>query len=139
MTLSDPDIYEYSPYNNRPKITWPNGSRVAFWVAPNIEFYETYPPENPVRKDMSRPAPDVVFYSHRDYGNRTGVWRMMEAMDRYGVRGSVSLNVAVCDHHPEIILEWGKVTVSWWSHKIKGLHKNDFICASKTDNLFKDN
>lgn len=103
MTLSDPDIYEYSPYNNRPKITWPNGARVAFWVAPNIEFYETYPPPNPVRQDMSRPAPDVVFYSHRDYGNRTGVWRMMEAMDRYGVRGSVSLNVAVCDHHPEII------------------------------------
>ena len=42
------------------------------------------------------------------------------------------------DHHPEIILEWGIVTVSWWSHKIKGLHKNDFICASKTDDLFKE-
>ena len=42
------------------------------------------------------------------------------------------------DHHPEIILEWGNVTVSWWSHKIKGLHKNDFICASKTDNLFRE-
>ncbi len=42
------------------------------------------------------------------------------------------------DHHPEIILEWGNVTVSWWSHKIKGLHKNDFICASKTDDLFKE-
>ena len=41
------------------------------------------------------------------------------------------------DHHPEIVLEWGNVTVSWWSHKIKGLHKNDFICASKTDDLFK--
>ena len=41
------------------------------------------------------------------------------------------------DHHPEIILEWGNVTISWWSHKIKGLHKNDFICASKTDNIFK--
>ena len=40
------------------------------------------------------------------------------------------------DHHPEIVLEWGKVTVTWWSHKIKGLHKNDFICASKTDALF---
>ena len=103
VSLSDPDIYAYSPYNNRPKITWPNGARVAFWVAPNIEFYETHPPPNPVRQDMSRPAPDVVFYAHRDYGNRVGVWRMMEAMDRYGVRGSVSLNVAVCDHHPEII------------------------------------
>ena len=42
------------------------------------------------------------------------------------------------DHHPEITLEWGKVTVSWWSHKINGLHKNDFICASKTDSLFKN-
>ena len=42
------------------------------------------------------------------------------------------------DHHPQIILEWGKVTVFWWSHKIKGLHKNDFICAAKTNNLSKD-
>ena len=42
------------------------------------------------------------------------------------------------DHHPEIILEWGKVTVTWWSHKIRGLHKNDFICASKTDALFEN-
>ena len=39
------------------------------------------------------------------------------------------------DHHPQIVLEWGKVTVIWWSHKIGGLHKNDFICASKTDKL----
>ena len=41
------------------------------------------------------------------------------------------------DHHPQIILEWGKVTVIWWSHKIKGLHKNDFICAAKTNNISK--
>ena len=39
------------------------------------------------------------------------------------------------DHHPLIVLEWGKVKVQWWSHKIKGLHKNDFICAAKTDLL----
>ena len=38
-------------------------------------------------------------------------------------------------HHPEIITEWGKVTVTWWSHSIKGLHKNDFIMAAKTDVL----
>ena len=39
------------------------------------------------------------------------------------------------DHHPSILIEWGLVTVEWWSHKIKGLHLNDFICASKTDKL----
>ena len=40
-------------------------------------------------------------------------------------------------HHPALLTEWGKVTVSWWSHKIKGLHKNDFVMAAKTDALFQ--
>ncbi|GGX92991.1 pterin-4-alpha-carbinolamine dehydratase [Litchfieldella qijiaojingensis] len=38
-------------------------------------------------------------------------------------------------HHPGLLTEWGKVTVTWWSHKIKGLHKNDFIMAAKTDEV----
>lgn len=37
------------------------------------------------------------------------------------------------NHHPAILTEWGKVTVLWWSHKINGLHVNDFIMAAKTD------
>ena len=37
------------------------------------------------------------------------------------------------DHHPTIKTEWGKVTVTWWTHSIKGLHQNDFIMAAKTD------
>ena len=39
------------------------------------------------------------------------------------------------DHHPKIVLEWCAVEVSWWSHKIGGLHRNDFICAANTDAL----
>ena len=39
-------------------------------------------------------------------------------------------------HHPALVTEWGKVTVDWWTHKIKGLHKNDFIMAAKTDLLW---
>jgi len=38
-------------------------------------------------------------------------------------------------HHPAILTEWGKVTVNWWTHKIKGLHTNDFVMAAKTDRL----
>ncbi|MFC6439421.1 4a-hydroxytetrahydrobiopterin dehydratase [Bowmanella sp. JS7-9] len=41
-------------------------------------------------------------------------------------------------HHPEIVLEWGKLTVTWWTHAINGLHKNDFICAAKTDALLEN-
>ena len=40
------------------------------------------------------------------------------------------------DHHPLIILEWGRVTIQWWTHVVKGLHKNDFIMAAKTDEIF---
>lgn len=115
---NDPGLYDYNPYVGRPKITWPNGARLAFWVAPNIEFYEINPSINPTWKTWTRPVPDVVPYAHRDYGNRSGVWRMMEAMDRYGVRGSVSLNVAVCDHHPEIIEECVKRDWELFSHGI---------------------
>lgn len=40
-------------------------------------------------------------------------------------------------HHPAILTEWGKVTVTWWTHKIGGLHTNDFIMAAKTDELIE--
>ncbi len=38
-------------------------------------------------------------------------------------------------HHPELVTEWGRVRVSWWTHKIRGLHRNDFIMAARTDEL----
>lgn len=41
------------------------------------------------------------------------------------------------DHHPQLLLEWGKVTVTWWTHFINGLHKNDLIMAAKTDYLYQ--
>ena len=40
------------------------------------------------------------------------------------------------DHHPLIIAEWGRVTIQWWTHVVKGLHKNDFIMAAKTDEIY---
>lgn len=42
------------------------------------------------------------------------------------------------DHHPALLTEWGRTTVTWWTHKIKGLHINDFIMAAKSDELFKN-
>ena len=39
-------------------------------------------------------------------------------------------------HHPRITTEWGKVAITWWTHKIRNLHQNDFIMAAKTDELY---
>lgn len=100
---NDPGYYDYWPYHNRPKITWPNGAKVAFWVAPNIEFYELNPPLNPQRKAWPDPYPAIAGYGIRDYGNRVGHIRQMQLLEKYGIRGSISLSTALCDHHPEII------------------------------------
>jgi 4a-hydroxytetrahydrobiopterin dehydratase len=39
-------------------------------------------------------------------------------------------------HHPALLTEWGRVTVTWWTHAIRGLHRNDFIMAAKTDETY---
>ena len=114
----DPGLYDYWPYDDRPKISWPNGARVAFWVAPNIEFYELNPAVNPHRKAWPKPAPDVAGYATRDYGNRVGHMRMMKVLDKYGVRGSISLSTALCDHHPEIIQMCKERDWEFFSHGI---------------------
>ncbi len=112
----DPALYDYLPWDDRPTIRWPNDARVAFWVAPNVEFYELDPPRNPARAPWPRPAPDVQNYAYRDYGNRAGFWRMLDAMNRCKVRGSVSLNVAMCEHHPEVIRACADAGWEFYSH-----------------------
>lgn len=101
--LEHPGYFDEWPYPDRPAIRWPGGARVAFWVAPNVEYYEFDPPPNPSRAPWPHPTPAVPGFSIRDYGNRVGHQRQMALLDKYGVRGSVSLSVALCDHHPEII------------------------------------
>jgi len=94
--------FPYSPVNKRPKGRWPNGARVALWVIPNIEFF-ALTDMIPASAGGGGKVPDVSGWGARDYGNRIGVFRMMEVMDRYGVRGSVALNANLCAEHPEII------------------------------------
>ena len=118
------DLYTYLPYNRRPRITWPNGARIAFWVAPNIEFYELTPPPSPARPVWFRPMPDILNYSWRDYANRVGVWRMMDVLAKHSVRASISTNVALMDHYPEVIEAGNALGWEWFSH---GIYNTRFI------------
>ena len=60
-------------------------------------------------------------------------WKFWNA--RPVMRGAIAELAEAEGHHPALLTEWGKVTVSWWTHKIRGLHRNDFIMAAKTDAL----
>ncbi len=91
--------FHYVPINRRPKITWPNGARVALWVIPNIE---TFPLNEPVPGGTGK-TPDIINWAPRDYGNRVGIFRIMEVLARHSVRGTVALNSEVCDDYPQIV------------------------------------
>lgn len=101
--------FRYVPITQRPKLEWPGGARVALWVNPNVEFFglDDVMPGNVnerVAREHAR-VPNVRNWSLRDYGNRVGVWRLMEVLSRYGIRASAALNSEVCDHHPQVIDE----------------------------------
>lgn len=105
--------FPYSPIINRPKLEWPNGAHVALWIIPNIEYFSLE--ERPGGYGPGK-IPDVVMWSERDYGNRVGVFRIMEVMDRYGMRGTVALNSNLCAEHPQIIEEGNKRKWEWMGH-----------------------
>lgn len=93
----------YSAMPDRPPLHWPGGARLALWVVPNIEHYEYQPAQVRVRDPWPRmPHPDILGYGLRDYGNRVGVWRLMEVLDRLGIRCTVSLSMAVLEMYPQI-------------------------------------
>lgn len=133
-----PGLYDYWPYENRPAIRWPNGAKVAFWVAPNIEFYELDPPNNPQRKPWPSPHPSVPAYSIRDYGNRVGHMRQMALLDKYGIRGSISLSTAMCEHHPEIIAMCRERQWEFFSHGIYNTRYTYGLSEAQEKAMIKD-
>jgi allantoinase len=112
--------FPYSSITKRPKLTWPNGARLALWVNPNIEFFgldDVMPGvvNERVPREQAR-IPNVRNWSLRDYGNRVGVWRLIETLARHGIRASAALNSELCEHHPEIIEETVKLGWEFIGH-----------------------
>jgi len=64
------------------------------------------------------------------------IFKFKDYIETVAFTNKVAMIAEKEDHHPLLIVEWGKVTVQWWTHVVKGLHKNDFIMAAKADRLF---
>jgi len=64
------------------------------------------------------------------------VFKLKNFIEAMAFTNKIAMTAEKEDHHPLIVTEWGRVSIQWWTHKIKGLHKNDFIMAAKTDQLF---
>ena len=103
MEPRDYGPFPYVPINDRPKLEWPNGARLAVWIIPNIEFFPLTLGIPGSVYSSHAPVPSVRAWAQRDYGNRVGIWRIMEVMQKHGVRASPTLNSDICDHHPQIV------------------------------------
>src|SRR5580704_2988494 len=108
--------FPYSPIIHRPRLTWPSGANVALWVIPNIEFFSLEEKVPAGSGGTGTPVPDIPSWSVRDYGNRVGVFRLMQVLERYGIRATVALNADLCAQHPAIIEEGQKRSWEWMGH-----------------------
>ena len=107
--------YDFEPIIHRKPVRFPKGERLAVLVYVNIEHvpFGSKSLAHAIYPGTLQFSPDILNHGWRDYGNRVGLWRLMEAMDRYGFRGTVNLNSDVCREYPVIIHEGTKRDWEW--------------------------
>jgi peptidoglycan/xylan/chitin deacetylase (PgdA/CDA1 family) len=118
MQPQDQGPFPYSAINRRRRWTWPNGAQLALWVLPNLEWFslKAQIASHPWEKANESKVPGVRQWGQRDYGNRVGVFRMMEVLDKHGIRASATINADVCDYHPEIVEDAVKLGWEFLGH-----------------------
>jgi allantoinase len=102
MALSGHGRYDYSALPKRPVYDWPDGKRLAVYIALNLETF-TFGEGLGAHLAPRLGEPDVLNFSWRDYGNRVGAWRLLDVFRSYAFPASVLLNSALCDEAPELI------------------------------------
>ena len=112
----DQKLYSYSPIVSRPRIEWPGGAAVAFYIGLNIEHFEVDKPSTTIDRVTAGLAPDALNYGWRDYSPRVGIWRMIELLDRLEIVASVPLNADVCSRYPQIVAAGNERGWAWIAH-----------------------
>jgi allantoinase len=123
-TLTQTAQYDYEPIIDRPALSMPDGARVAVIPFINIEHFPADIPGTPLVPATAAFSPDPLNYGWRDYGNRVGLWRMMELMDQCGMRGTVCLNGEIAREYPRILEEGEKRGWAWIGHGINNAPAN---------------
>ncbi len=101
-----PDRYDEQLFIfDRKRFTWPGGKTLAIWIIPNVEVFILNPAAGTPNAGVGT---DIRNYAWREYGMRVGLWRMADAMDSVGARGTVALNAGTCELFPKAMEEMKK-------------------------------
>ncbi len=101
MPLPTHGRYDYVPIRGRPVYDWPNGRRLAVYLALNLEHF-AFGEGLGAELAPGGPHPDVLNFAWRDYGNRVGAWRMLDLLDALDLPAAALLNSAIYDHCPQL-------------------------------------
>ena len=99
--------YRYAPIKGRPVYDWPNGKRLAVYIGLNLEHF-AFGEGLGAELAPAGPQPDVLNFAWRDYGNRVGVWRMLDVFDALSLPVSVLVNKSIYDYCPEVMAAFRK-------------------------------
>ena len=102
MSLPHHGRYDYTPITRRPVYDWPNGRRLAVYIGLNLEHF-AFGEGLGAELAPGGPPPDVLNYAWRDYGNRVGVWRMLDLFEQLSLPVTVLLNSSLYDYCPEVV------------------------------------
>ena len=102
MTLKSHGRYDYRPIKGRAAYDWPNGKRLAVYLALNLEHF-SFGEGLGAELCPGGPQPDVLNFSWRDYGNRVGAWRLLDLFDDLAMPASVLLNTAMYGYAPDLV------------------------------------
>ena len=89
-------------------------------------------------EELRREVPDWALVERDGILRLERIFRFPSFVEALAFTNRVGALAEAEGHHPAILTEWGRVTVTWWTHKIRWLHRNDFIMAAKTDAIFAD-
>jgi allantoinase len=113
------DRFGYSSPFNRPALTLPGDGRMIVWTVVNIEEWEI---TRPMARTLSNPpggqfsVPDIPNWTWYEYGMRVGVWRLLQAMEKAGVKPTLSINAKVCETYPEVATAFRDAGWEFLSH-----------------------
>lgn len=100
--------YEYSPIVERPIFDWPNGNRLAVYIALNLEHFSFGEGLGAELASGARPQPDILNYAWRDYGNRVGVWYLLELFEQLQLPITLLVNSSIYDYCPQVVAAFRK-------------------------------
>jgi peptidoglycan/xylan/chitin deacetylase (PgdA/CDA1 family) len=131
------DVFDYIPIVDRAPLQWPGGAKVAVHVGLNIEHFHVDQPSTSLVEATAGLVPDALNYGWRDYGARVGFWRVLDILDRHGVRASALINSEVCERYPQIVAAGRERGWAWLAHgrTNSAIHANLDIDAERAELL----